>query len=718
MKVSWKLLNQIVDLNNITLTEFTNKLTLAGFEVESINHKKNPTDIIIDLNITSNRPDLSYLVGLAREVSIIFNKKLNRSTIDFKDLNQLDTNNTCNNQKFETIQDINYINISIIDDIQNMTTPTWLQNFLNTYDIESHNLLNDIIEYIQIKWGQTLEIFDTKTLNTNQTKEPNTINFLDIQKNELYKEIITETKDNNIQSNQYPYVLTYNQQPLSVLGIKPNTNLTPNFYTSSIIIIQYTCTNQYIRNINQLLQIKPVKYIQDQISHDFINAYNETIYLILYLTKCYLVASYQTKKISTPSLSLIISKDEINNILGPTINETPKYLSEADISSILKQLKFQHYISKNLFNIKIPQYRLNDITRNIDIIEEIGRIYGFNNFIDCLPSKYTYNKTPKLITFIRKIKTTLRNIGLHEVVHYSLRKKLNQDQNQNAVSLYNPLLEEQSQLRTNLLNSLINTKKYNTQQKNWLTEIFEVGTTFHKTSLQSNQIEEKIHLAGLLSNTNYIKYSWSDTPQPLTWFHAKGQLEEFFERINANIQWLVINNKKDASYEKLEIYKLFHTQRTTLIVNKYTLEEIGIFGQINLKLAKSYHINPLTYIFELNITKLLNTIQYTHNKAEYIIKPYSNYPYVTRDITFILNDKSNIEYIKHKITETNNSLIESIEIINEYTQNSTEISIRRICIRITYRAHNRTLNNQDIAKINENINQLMLIESTNEKPIE
>jgi len=693
MKVSWKWLHEIVDLQDITLTEFTNKLTLAGFEVEQIYNKEDIEDTIIDIDITANRLDISSLVGIAREISIIFNRQLKENTLEYRNIHtDLQTSNS-NLDNFDTIKYISDITINIITDIKNQESPKWLKNRLITYDISPCHVLSDIAQYIQIKWGQNIEIFDSHKID------------LDIIQTSLFKICRNDTNHiintNRIHNNELPYVLMYKKQNLSILGIKCNENLIADQFTSSIILSSHICNSQYLKQITKKLKLRNEKSIKQQTRSDFIYAYNEALDLIINLTKGNISQNYQYHKEPCHQCSIILHQENINAILGPINDIQQRYLSKQEIVNILDQLQFKNTYRNHIFNITIPIHRQHDITREIDIIEEIGRIYGFNHFIDDLPQKFIQDNSAPVFLFTKKIRNILRNLGLHEVIHYSLIKK--QTHNQEIISIINPLLEDQSQLRTFLLPNLIKTKQYNVKQKNLLNETFEIGKIFKDNQSKTYKLQEIIHIAAIISNTNYIRYNWSHKPQELTWFQAKGHLEEFLERLHANIVWKQYNY---ISSQNDEFHKLFHPQRTAILYNHLTNEKIGVFGQLNLKSAKKLQINDLNYIFEMDLYSLMRSINPVSH-LNYIIKPYSHYPSVTRDISLILRNNESTEFIKKQILNQNKDLIESIEILNEYKQKFVDDIKRHISFRIRYRAYNRTLNSIDIQQINNQIDELL-----------
>ena len=163
MKISWKWLNEIIDISNISLDEITQKLILAGFEIESIQNRPEIQDRVIEISITTNRGDTSSLIGLAREINTLFNLKNLYSTSNYY-INH-------KNRSEEITIENNYIcemntnailncQLNTIINLSKCLSPIWLINYLKAYDIKSQNTIQDIQDYIKIKWGQDIEIFD------------------------------------------------------------------------------------------------------------------------------------------------------------------------------------------------------------------------------------------------------------------------------------------------------------------------------------------------------------------------------------------------------------------------------------------------------------------------------------------------------------------------------------------------------------------------------
>nr|YP_009398345.1 Phenylalanine-tRNA ligase beta subunit [Thaumatella adunca]ARW67531.1 Phenylalanine-tRNA ligase beta subunit [Thaumatella adunca] len=648
MKFSWKLINSFINLKDINFNEFQEKLTLAGIEIESIENKEEIEDQIIDLSITSNRREIFSTLSLAREISIILNKPLKLFPIKLLNKNNINYE-TYSHQTF-----IKFIRIHKMNNLSFNKTPEWLINTLNINQIKHNHLLNNIQEYIYIKWGETFQILNDN--NMNEIKN--------------FKEIFKSFNTRNAIKTNY----------------RNNNNL------CNSITIMFT--------ISQEINIKnQFQYINNSIDY-YENFYIDAIKLISTLTTCTINKSYNlyNEKIELNNI-INIKKNDINTVLGNTKNKQFNFLSSKNILNILQQLKFFPLYNKAIqtFTVTIPIYRKHDITRQIDVIEEIGRIYQFKYFFKQIRKNNKKGNKSTTSLKIKKIRYTLRHLGLHEVITSSLTNTQN-----NSITLYNPITNEQKNLRHTILENLVENYLYNIKYENKNIEIFEIGKIFKKN--KKNKYIEKKYLGGLIYNKEYIRPKWSEKPKNINFFHVKGILETFLEQINAYVILKNIseNNEIENIHNNTHLLKKNHRLG---IYNKNNQNFIGVIGELNtIKITKKRkHI----YIFEIDIEEL-NKAMIKNHHLNNIIKVYSNYPSITRDISIKLKQNTNINKIKENILKTNPLLIESVEIFNEYygKEKRKESIARFVGLRIIYRAQNRTLNTDDIQYIETNLKQI------------
>lgn len=347
---------------------------------------------------------------------------------------------------------------------------------------------------------------------------------------------------------------------------------------------------------------------------------------------------------------------------------------------------------KNLIVIT-PEERLNDINHEIDIIEEIGRVYGFKNFKDHLP---TFKKNQNNInTDISKktIRRILRSFGLHEIVNYSLM----QQSKSKKIPLINPLNQELGTLRTNLLENIIKSKKYNLDQKNESFEVFEIGTIFKKKVLNST-IVESTHLCCLIGNHSFNRLNWNHKSSALTWYQAKGQIEEFLEKLQAQVKWSTkIDQNNFIKDHHLNPY--IHANRYIYLNNKNTT--MGILSQLNNRIAHELNIHKPLFFLELDILELLKTLKMKKH-LDFTYSTYPQYPKIARDLSLKFDNKTSMILIEeeiNKIKKENCLMIESVKVINEYYHCE---NIKTLCLRITYRSLKKTLTNQE-AQILDNL---------------
>lgn len=685
MKFSWKLLNEIIDLKHLSLKEVANKLTLAGFEIDEISHIPEIKDHTIELSITANRQDAYSIMGLAKEISSILNIPINKN-LNYEILyyNQQLSSKLIENSSIDTILNI-----------QNKISPIWLKNYLQACDIKSTNIFNDITEYIKIKWGLEINIFDATKIDN---KYINTKSF--IITNDIEDEISINNK--TINSNINLEIIKYKNKLISINGITSNNQLKYNIETDQIILYGKTYNNKYLKTIIANTEFKISDRIKTSINHNFFQAYNEALQLLRIYTKGIQGKSSIYIKEKRPNRKIYIKKRNIEEILGYIKKKPRTFLHTQQILQILQQLHFkpQYNNIKHEFTIYVPIYRNEDLLRPIDIIEEIGRIHGFNKFENNLPKIITNGKISKNTKVIKKIRKILRDIGLNEVIHYSLGKQ-NKNINLNKIEIRNPLIQEQAGLRYNIASSLINTKQYNLYQKNLNTEFFEIGRIFKYKSLNTLSYEEQLNLGGLIGNEIFSRNSWNEKPNEMNWFQAKGLLEDFFEKLEAKVSWKPYSEKIRPFFLS-EFVNIISKDRSAYIYNNKTEEIIGILAEL---IDKNNRINCLTYIFEINIKLLNNSIKKSTN-TDCIFKNYSTYPSITRDISILLKKSEYIDNIKCEILKNNHPLIESVDIFNEY-KTPYPIGNRHIGLRITYRSKDKTLQDNDLIQVNKTINNLL-----------
>nr|YP_009510929.1 phenylalanine-tRNA ligase beta subunit [Gracilaria gracilis]AXI96602.1 phenylalanine-tRNA ligase beta subunit [Gracilaria gracilis] len=689
MKFSLRWLQQIVDLNGIKFDTLAAKLNASGFEIENIIRDSSANDIIFDIATTANRQDVLSVVGLAREISCLFNRSLMYKL--YKDSINTDIHGFNLSNKNVSILDLSLIQINRLN---NNVSPLWMQYYLSSQNIQSVNLLIDISEYIYLKWGQSIELFDKKKIN---------VLHLDYSLFTLQK-----TKNNLLSTQDIELeVLKYNDLILSIVGFYINPYIQCDFFTDAVIIFGQVCNKRYIKDMQKLLNLNTDmsnKCLNQGSRSDFVNALYEAISLIGSFGFAVVGKFYGYHQFHYVPQTIVLKKSKIDNVLGSIRVDLYDSLTVQEIIDLLEGLNFTVLYNelKSIFKIQVPIHRKDDIKRPIDVIEEIGRIYGFNKFISKLPfidgnSMFVHKS---IIDKVYQVRRLLRHLGLNEVQNYSFYDNLVSDHGI-EIKVVNPLVQDQSSLRSSLIDHLVINQQNNLKQGNKNIEIFEIGKTFRLNSsiLNFNHVSglfESLCLSGLIANTVFLRKSWSHKPESLSWFHAKGIMEEFLDRLRALVVWKPVKNLHESSLF-FNLSKLLNLNRTAIIYN-INNQEIGLFGQLRNCYGTS------TYVFEFDLMKLMRAVK-SLNHLNSIIYPYSHYPSLTRDISLTLDNSHSVDAVKQQIFNLNNCLIESIEVFNHYKSKSN--NCYNVGLRIIYRAYDRTLSYDDIRRIDQEIEDLL-----------
>lgn len=626
MKISWNYLNQFIDLSNMNIMYITEKLTLAGIEVEGSTYNKIIQDSILEICLTTNRQDIKGIINIATEISAILDKPIIISD---------------KYKKKKVVSNI-YIIKSLLDhnEVDNFTP------YLRALNFQINNTILDPINLINLKWGQQFKAYEL------------TLQAEDKLSKHLNNSVNLETK----------------------LG-KNNFNV---FQELQEIINQ----KQKVQNV-LILNVKE----SDRFSS---YAYQDLFHILKLKTEQIFIpkmSGYNLNKNVIKNSLIQCSIKRIATILGQTQNnQSVTKLKKQTIINYLTRLNFNVENINNELKILVPHERTDDIKQAIDIVEEIGRIHGFNNFIDTLPTfnkNYLENPISKLT---QKIRQNLRFNGLHEVINYSFQEKKEGEQ----YEIVNPLNQGQHLLRDNLIEGLIKLKKHNIFQQNDPFEIFEIGTVFIRDIGNEDHKESK-HLCCLFGNRSFNQLTWQSRSHSLTWLQGKGQIEDLFEKLNASVLW---SNKHDNNPFVQKISKYIHPTKSAYI--QYGNKTIGLFSQLNYRISHLINSNYNIYFCEIDIIDLLQTvIDKTHLNYRYVTYPH--YPKTTRDLSIQIQKSISMKQMKKVISIIKQDkvlMVESINVLNEYLGQEQS---RTICFRINYRSFTKTLTNTEVETLENKI---------------
>ncbi len=606
--------------------------------------KKNKKKLIkrynyLEINIPYNRFDCNNVYGLARELSILNKNKCVKKKNKIKDKIKNNYYIKIKNINKKHILNYKYLIIKKIN-LNKFKTPELIKKRLKKLDIKNKNKIIDVIWYILIESGQKIICLNlNKIIKYNKKKHIYKKN-----KNKIYLKI------NNI--NKFIIKKKTNK----ILLIAPLYNIK---YIKKLKKNNFNSINKYLNNIDKNTQIfflEKISYILTKICG------GKTSNIIT-----------KKKKQKKKKYINLIYKD-INNKIGIIINK--KY-----IIRILKKIKCKLKIKKKKIYVKPPSWRY-DLKIKEDLIEEIIKIYGYNN----IPSKtwntkLIFNQENYYQFTINKIKNYFTNIGYQEVINFhfsNFRDKNIFKDNHRYIEIINPISKDMTLMRTSLIPGLIKNICINNARQKKNIKFFEIGTCYKKNK---NKIKQEIFFSAIIYGYKN-KENWFIKKKSLfDYFDIKGDLEIFLKKIN---KYYLYDIKKSK-------YRLLDNNENTKIFFKK--KNIGFIGKLNKKIQNYYSLKYPIYLFEIKIKNIFFSI----NKK---IKNISKYPSITRDITIIIPNYIWITKIINKCYLININKIKKINIIKTYINKKLKKEKKKnITLRILIQDNYKTLENYEINKI-------------------
>lgn len=697
MQISLEWVNELINVKFVDLDYLIEKLTLGGFEVEEIIEVKinNKKIITLDISATANRSDSLSLQGISLEIAALLNKPPKTLKYSMKTFQWNEKIRNLSKTSLTENECSMFLGITV-ENLTNLRSPNWLKCKLLASGVTVENNLLDFENYILLETGYPFQFYDLDKINLKSNEKEKLNLTLSPAKNQ--QKFITNDEI-EYKLNNSILVLKTKDLPIGIAGIAASNTVSYSKTTKALLIEGSIFNSAKIRQQCRTLGLRTERA----------GRYEKSIKSTNLIKSCYRLISllrianpFLTCKLSTIAQSLqkelspvFLNYSTVNKILGPIVKLEKvhdNYISIQTITNCLERLNFSYTYDKiNLiWKVIIPELRSDDIVQEIDLIEEIGRLFGFNNFLAQLPRIKKMGTEDSSYQTRKKLTSCLLNLGLNELIHYSLVDR--ETYLDNKIGLINPLLKDCSYLRSSLLPNLIQTVQKNSKKNNNVIEGFEYGHVFLGNDLK--EFKEKEYVAGIFGSMS-LKSLWSEVFESLNWFEAKGKIEQLFKRLNILIYWKApistINKNIFHPYCTGEIYL---TDGTLL----------GVFGQIHPILSKKLNISQNLYLFEFNFTLIKNQIQ-TSKLAIY--QEYSIYPKVIKDLSFIIHNDTSFDRLKQILYFNSSKFLTEINLLDEYKGQSIPENHTSLCLQFVFQSPERTLQTREIENIVKNIQFLL-----------
>ena len=619
-------------------------------------------DALIEFEITSNRPDCRSIIGIAREAAVTLGKELKYPEIKVQ---------ACDEEmsfEIDIQTDLckRYCG-RVVKDVKVGPSPYWMQRKLIEAGMRPISNIVDITNYVMLELGQPLHAFDLDDIKYNKmtvkmAEEGEKFTTLDGVERTL-------TSDMLVIGNQ--------DKTLDLAGIMGGENSEIKDTTTSIFIEGASFAKENIRATSKKLGLRTEASSRFEKGID-INLAEEAVN-----RACQLIEELGCGTVLNGMLDYYPQKEEVQKVtVNPVrINKLLGVNVPMDqFINILESLEFKcNLVSSEVLELEVPTFRL-DITEDADILEEIARIYGYDNIPSAsLEGNATAGVKTEKQKFIDNVKSNSIACGLNEILTYSFVSprgvdKINRpadDEKRNFVKIMNPLGEETSVMRTTLIPNMLDVISTNISHKVEEVSAFECGNTF--IPQEGLPIETKKYCVGMYG-------------KEVDFFVLKGVIES------------VLNNVGLKGYEiEPETTNLtFHPGRCAKIV--YNNIYIGTFGELHPDVIENYNLGQRVYVAEINIDTVFENLNLTKS-----YNPLPKYPSTSRDIALIVKDEVFVKQIEDIIKANGEDLVESYKLFDVYKGAQIEEGHKSIAYSITYRSKDKTLTDEDVAKVHEKI---------------
>ena len=674
MKVSINWLREYLDFD-CSFTELADGLTMAGLEVEdTINLSKQSfidagggglsDDTIFDVKVTPNRGDWLSMIGVAREAAPLVDRKVKMpepkvvgskpSSSDLIKI-RIDAPDLCRRYTGVVVR-----NVEIKD------SPDWMKDRLIAAGMRPINNIVDITNYVMMELGQPLHAFDYNLLRgaeiiIRRAEPGETITSLDGIERKLDPNML---------------VIADRDRAVAIAGVMGGADSEISKEAQDILIESANFNNVSVRRTSKKLNMVT------ESSYRFERGVDPSICALAALRAAELIRDLAGGEIAEgivdvcpapiEALEVDVRPERVNAILGTSIE------SEAMVR-FLNGLGIEASLKDKLLECRVPTFR-SDITREIDIVEEIGRGFGYEKLGMTLPDSSLQGKDSREGAFRDKVRHILMTCGAQEVLTHSVIDGKLCDiagRSDTCLKVRNPLSEELNSLRVMLVPNLLQVIGRNQAFGTANVSIFEIGKIYYRS--KDSDIGEKLSIGGAMVG-NLWRSSWSLPGKALDvdFFICKGVVESLLSGLGVN----------DVTFEVTSDPVLHPTRAAKVLVGN---REIGFVGEASSEASESFDVRGRAYVFEIDFTELM---QATPEVLSY--KELPKYPALHRHLAVVVSDEIKYKDVEKIVLVSGRDIVEGVELLDVYKGEHISLDQRSLTISIVFRSRSKTLTDEEV----------------------
>ncbi len=620
-------------------------------------------DTVIEFEITPNRPDCLSMIGMARETAASFERAL---TLPSGKINtQVDRVNDYASVSIEAPDLCPRYVAKVVKEIKIENSPVWLQMRLMNAGMRPINNIVDITNYVMLEYGQPIHAFDLDTVKDHKI----------IVKRAENGEKFTTLDDKERELTNEMLVIADAERTVGLAGVMGGENTEISNTTQNILIEVASFDKSSIRKTSKGLGLRT------EASARFEKGVSTGLPMIVVNRVCELIETLGAGIVVDgvidvhpnpvePSL-VPFRVEKISKVMGETLtlDEVKKYLALLEIETIEKE---------GQCFAKPAYYRL-DLDKEIDLVEEVARIYGYDKISMTLPKTNTWGARTNAQLIEEQAKLELLSSGIDEILTYSFVSKKDLDKInlpessilRQQVELINPLGEEYSVMRTSLIPNVLDVLSRNHNRKVKQARIFEIGSVFlpKEVPVVNLPIEKKVLTIGIYGESE-------------DFFTLKGVCENLLDGLGIC----------DYYFEKEENHSTFHTGRCANII--WGTHVIGTLGELHPHVQENYDLQVRGYVADLDFNLI---IQMANADQKFTSIP--KYPAIERDIAILVKDDVTSLQIEKIVLSNGGNLLESVKMFDMYKGKQIPSGYKSVAYELIFRAEDRTLVDEDVNTI-------------------
>ncbi|MBT2288643.1 phenylalanine--tRNA ligase subunit beta [Paenibacillus albidus] len=640
-------------------------------------------DEVLEFDLTPNRSDCLSMIGAAYEVSAILAREVNLPNPE-ADLVEAGGSAVASiSVSIKNEEHCGHYAVRYISGVKPGPSPLWIQNRLMAAGVRPINNIVDITNYVMLEYGQPLHAFDADrleggVLSVRQAREGEVLTTLDGQERKLEPQML---------------VIADGAKAVALAGVMGGLNSEVTGATVNLVLESARFDGGTVRKTSRQLGLRSEASLRFEKEVDpqvVLPALNRAATLIArYAGGTVLEGIVQAGSDAAEEKILSLSLNKLNRYLGTE-------LSLLEVKTLFGRLHFKcGDAASDTLEVQVPTRR-GDISYDVDLIEEIARLYGYDKIPTTLIEGVT---TPGALTASQNIRRELRRLlahgGYQEVLGYSFiqpeQSKLFPalSGGELAVKLAMPMSEERSVLRTSLLPQLLDIASYNTNRRQSDLALFEIGNVFFTDEEQLTRQPRELPVMGLLLSGTRVAKQWNAAAEPVDFFDLKGALETVVAHLGLH-ERIVYEGDAPEGY---------HPGRSASIYLQGTEGrlQIGTLGQIHPELQRKLDLVD-TYVAEILLQPLYDMAA---SRLQY--KDLPRFPGMERDIAVVVDASVPAGDLLNTIRQNGGSLLQSVQVFDVYSGGKLDSGKKSIAISLLYRHNDHTLTDDEVSEVHEQV---------------